>query len=89
MALVTTGNKKATPFHLQCSTTGLFMADATSDFKVFAVTHRAEFAFQFPCADSVEHGRKFVKALYPSFDWKAVPVQCERVESFFLTRHAA
>jgi len=70
---VTSGNNKAKAFHLKCAATGLLMADATSDFKVLAVTNRPERAFQFPCDDAASHARVIVGALYGSFDWQVVP----------------
>lgn len=82
---VTACNKKATAYHLQCSTTGVFMSDATPDFRVLAITNDASRAFQFPHEDAVSHGRKFVKSLYPSFDWKAVPVEVEQQQCVFLS----
>lgn len=72
---VTSGNKKETPCHLVCRTTDLFMADATPDFHTLAITQLPSRAFVFPCIDAAEHGRKFLKSLYPSFDWQAVPAQ--------------
>lgn len=74
---VTNSNKKPTPCFLQCKATGLFMQDATPDFRTLAITMRTERAFVFPCIDSAEHGRKFVRSLYGSFDWQLVPVTDE------------
>jgi hypothetical protein len=72
---VTTSNKKSTECRLICNTTKLFMSDATADFRTLAITPRAERAFVFPCADAAEHGRAFLRSLYPTFDWQAVPVK--------------
>jgi hypothetical protein len=69
---LTTGNKKASSFLLKCSTTGLLMAAATSDFRVLAITYLPERAFQFPCDDAAKHARTIVGALYGSFDWQVV-----------------
>lgn len=70
---VTRSNKKETSFCLKCAATGLLMADATSDFKVLAVTYRDEHAFEFPCDDAAKHARVIVGSLYGSFDWQVVP----------------
>jgi hypothetical protein len=76
MSPVTNSNNKAgTSYNLRCTQTGLYMSDATPDFKVIAVTHRKPFAFVLPCEDAAEHARKFMKSLYGSFDWTAVPVE--------------
>lgn len=79
---VTTGNKKATPCHIVCATTGLYMADATSDFQTLAITQRAERAFLFPCIEAAQHGTKFLKSLYPSFDWTAVKVDTRYIVKY-------
>jgi hypothetical protein len=76
MSTVTGRNKKpSNSYNLRCSATGLFLSDATSDFKVIAVTHRQPFAFVLPCEDAADHARKFMKSLYGSFDWQSVPVE--------------
>lgn len=72
---VTTSNNKATPFHIICVETGLYMADATPDFHTLAITQLPSRAFVFPCQDAAEHGRKFLKSIYPSFDWQTVPTE--------------
>lgn len=76
MSTVTVSNKKATKeAHMKCRATGLFMSDATPDFKTLAVTHSTDRAFVFPCAEAAEHARKFLCSLYGSFDWQVVPLQ--------------
>ncbi|HJV86929.1 MAG TPA: hypothetical protein VJ698_15795 [Noviherbaspirillum sp.] len=76
MSKATAFNLKAAAigsFNLKCAATGLMMSDATSDFRVLAVTHTPKHAFPFPCADAANHARTIVGALYGSFDWQVVP----------------
>ena len=73
---VTTGNKKATEDHaLRCAATGLYLADATNDFNIISVTPKPEKALPLTDLAAAEHARKFMRSLYGSFDWQAVPLK--------------
>lgn len=69
---VTDRNKKTTEFILRCAACGLFLADATSQFNVIAVTYKADMALTFPDGEAASKAREFMRSLYPSFDWRAV-----------------
>jgi hypothetical protein len=70
---VTTSNKNASNHILKCNTTGLFLSDATPDFNTISITLKAGRALPLADFEAAEHARKFVAALYPSFDWQSVP----------------
>ncbi|HYD63313.1 MAG TPA: hypothetical protein VEC35_23355 [Noviherbaspirillum sp.] len=73
---VTTSNKKATDNHaLRCAATGLYLADATTDFHVISVTPKPEKALPLADLEAAEHARKFMRSLYGSFDWQSVPLK--------------
>lgn len=72
MNLVTNGNNKTTDFVLRCAACGLYLADAASNFDVIAVTLKADKALVLTDGEAAEKARKFMKALYPSFEWRAV-----------------
>jgi hypothetical protein len=72
-ASVTSGNKKATGHVLKCSTTGLFLADASQDFNTISITLKKGRALPLADFEAAEHARKFVTALYGNFDWQSVP----------------
>lgn len=73
---VTQGNKKASENHaLRCAATGLYLADATTDFNVISVTPKPERALPLADREAADHARKFMRSLYGSFDWQAVSLK--------------
>lgn len=72
---VTTSNKKASDFALRCASTGLYLADASSDFNIISVTPKAERALPLTDFEAARHARTFMRSLYGSFDWQAVPLK--------------
>jgi hypothetical protein len=84
--------KNASNFVMRCAACGLFLADATGDFEVIAVTYKAENALTFPDGEAAEKARKFISALYGSFDWRAVEQDAHinrATELFLIKRQAA
>lgn len=58
---------------LRCAVTGLYLADATADFVVVAVSQKKGRALRLDGEESARDACRFIKALYPTFDWKPEP----------------
>lgn len=91
MSTVTDGNKNTTEFILRCAACGLFLADATSHFDVIAVTYKADKALTFPDGEAAQCAADFMRAKYPSFDWRAVErdLHLEKQKAVYLFQRAA
>lgn len=58
-------------FVLECGVTGLMLSDATPQFEVISITNDRARALPFPDVDAARGAEKILRAVYPTFAWRA------------------